>query len=162
MIYRWFCKHAAHWSAVVHDWYELCKSGFVQFWIHTCTKRSENKTDYYRLVIIKYTVRFLWWDGKTRTNAATASCQARRQRQTVARRESERVGLPAETRREILTNAAQSFTKRSRKRICQTLNMYLVSRNEFRTTDLNLKTDIFSVHAVSFASIHVINVTDIQ
>ena len=38
--YRWFCKHALHWTAVVHDWYLIAcfwrrRTVPKRFWIHT-------------------------------------------------------------------------------------------------------------------------------
>ena len=73
--------------------------------------------------------------------------------------------MTAETRRRILTNAAKSFTKRNKKRIRQSLKIAgqseLVSNSRF-PGDLNLKTEIFSAHAVLFTSMHVNIVTDFQ
>ena len=86
---------------------------------------------------------------------------SRRQRHTVAKREPETFQFASRNTKGgggggggVLTNAADSFAKRSRKRIVLTLKQVAgqpepVSNDRF-LGDLNLKTDVFSVHALLF------------
>ena len=143
-------------SAVVHDWYLIScfwRGRTVPKLLWTNTQNVQKRQQKYcRLVITNQTqseVRISWNDWKILASA----CQLSKSKsKTVERREPETFA----SRNTKFYKAKQETQSPQVARKSEP-----VSKDRF-LWDLNLRKDIFSAHALLFASIHVISVTDFQ
>ena len=123
---RRFCKHAVHWSAVVQ--------GSKPFWIHTQNvfrRDKKNNTVWLSLTTLIWRGVFvtrLQNSNERRDMYSRQSRSRRRQRHSLARKEPGT--FASRNTKGDLTIPAQSFTKRSRKRIRQTGSWLVGTRVE--------------------------------